>query len=120
MRHLPVCAEKEHTQRMKRYYESASNASKATFSNNNRLRKFKNEITVNFNAKCKGQPMPYPMPRAEFLAQRYCHSKGEVNLTIATLLARMGIIDLYNVKPIQKNAGSDNSIRLLKNDIQAT
>ncbi len=74
---------------------------------------------ANFDARSKGQPMPYHMPRAEFLAQRYCHPKCEVNLTVASLLARMGMIDLYNVNPIQENTDAANDITVLRNEVEA-
>ncbi len=85
---------KEVVVHMKRFYESMNGATKANFSNNKRLRELKNQLGNNLEAKRKGLALPHPMKRAEFLALRFCHPKGELNGKVASLLCALGAADL--------------------------
>ncbi len=67
-------------------------------------------MTENVAAKLRGLPLPHKMERADFLTQRYCHPKGEVDGKIARLLADLGEIGLYNAPSAQERTtpGTDN------------
>jgi hypothetical protein len=80
---------------MKRFYKGVSRGRyNWDFSNNSYLRKLKDGLTANFHAHLKGEVMPFEVHRADLLAQRYCHPKGESNPTIVTLLISMGLVHL--------------------------
>jgi hypothetical protein len=92
---------------MKRYY-GGIDTPKASFATNLRVRELRRQLERNYRAKRKGRPMPFPMPPAEFLAQRYCHPMGMVDQAVASCLAQLGKSHLSCVNWAQENgvAGS--------------